>query len=68
MMIMIIIIIKEELIIIMGGSKILFFSSKFQWGHGNNSSKFIGNFGTRPQERFASPAVYQLLSPDSTLK
>jgi hypothetical protein len=40
----------EELIIILEGSKTVFCSSKFQWASGKISSKFIGNFGTRPQK------------------
>jgi hypothetical protein len=58
----------EDIIIVTEGSKTLFCSSKFQWARGKISSKFIGNFGTRPQKSFASPAVYQLRPPVSTLE
>jgi len=54
--------------IIMEGSKTLFGSSNFQRARGKISSKFMDNFGMRPQKRFASPAVYRLRSPDSTLE
>ena len=41
----------------MEDSKTLFCVSKFPWARGSISSKFINNLGTRPQKRFACPAL-----------